>query len=64
MATWQERVLIQVAISIRGKRQLISCFVVLQVRSYPSRATLQRNLQDKINWDAYKQGVIQTVITR
>lgn len=34
------------------------------VRSYPSRATLQRNLQDKINWDAYKQGVIQTVITR
>jgi len=34
------------------------------VRSYPSRETLQRNLQERINWDAYKQDVIQTVIAR
>ena len=34
----------------------------IQVRPYPSKETLQKNLQDKVNWTAYKQDVVQSVI--
>lgn len=59
-----ECVMISKKFFINQASELTKKWIRHNVRSYPSRETLQRNLQDKINWDAYKQGVVQTVVTR
>jgi len=49
---------------INQASELTKKWIRHNVRSYPSRETLQRNLQERINWDAYKQDVVQTIIAR
>lgn len=59
-----ECVMISKKFFISQASELTKKWIRHNVRSYPSRETLQRNLQERINWDAYKQDVIQTVIAR
>ncbi|XP_078371606.1 uncharacterized protein LOC144655264 isoform X1 [Oculina patagonica] len=59
-----ECVMISKKFFITQASELTKKWIRHNVRSYPSRETLQRNLQERINWDAYKQDVIQTVIAR
>ena len=35
---------------------------LLQETPFPDDGTLQRNLQDKINWDTYKKKILQSTI--
>lgn len=59
-----ECVMISKKFFINQASELTKKWIRHNVRSYPSRETLQRNLQEKINWDAYKQDLVQTIITR
>ena len=39
-------------------------FVREKVRRYPEEEKLQESLQDKINWDMYKKGIISDFVTQ
>lgn len=59
-----ECVMISKKFFVNQASELTKKWIRHNVRSYPSRETLQRNLQERINWDAYKQDVVQTIVAR